>query len=189
MMKTSIAVIMAGGKSSRMQQDKALLPFGEASSLAEFQYKRLNKLFSEVYISAKSNKFDFSVKIIEDRYMTSSPLVALVSIFETLELNEVFVLSVDSPFVTEKVIQELYAQGREEADVVIAESNQGFEPLCAIYRRSFLKSAYEALNLNNHRLQALFDSLNIISVKIENKDVFLNLNYPSEYEEAKLKLG
>ena len=56
----SIAVILAGGKSSRMQQDKALLPFGEVNSLAEFQYRRLSKIFSKVYISSKYNKFDFN---------------------------------------------------------------------------------------------------------------------------------
>ena len=65
-MKTlySTAVILAGGKSSRMKQDKALLPFGDTNSLAEFQYRRLSKIFSKVYISSKNNKFDFDVNII-----------------------------------------------------------------------------------------------------------------------------
>ena len=188
-MKNSTAVIMAGGKSSRMQQDKALLPFGNFSTLAEFQYGRLEKFFSQVYIAAKSNKFDFEVNIIEDNYEISSPLVALISIFETLEVNEVFVLSVDSPFVSEEVIRELYTHQNDEADIIIAESYRGLEPLCAIYRRSFLTTAYDALTMNNHRLQALFERLRVISVKIEDKDSFLNLNYPLEYEEAKLKLS
>ena len=34
-------VILCGGKSSRMKEDKALLPFSNASSLAKYQYKRL----------------------------------------------------------------------------------------------------------------------------------------------------
>ena len=188
MMNGSIAVIMAGGKSSRMQQDKALLPFGDASTLAEFQYERLGKFFSKVYLSAKSNKFNFDANIIEDRYEASSPLVALISVFETLEVNEVFVLSVDSPFVSEKVIAQLYDEAYAKADIVVAKSTQGLEPLCAIYRRSFLKSAYEALEKNNHRLQSLFETVTVLAVEITNKDAFLNLNYPSEYEEAKLKL-
>jgi len=189
MMKDAIAVIMAGGKSSRMQQDKALLPFGNASTLAEFQYVRLGQLFSKVYLSAKSNKFDFNVDIIEDNYETSSPLVALISVFETLEVNEVFVLSVDSPFVSEEVITKLYAQRNDDADIIIAESAQGLEPLCAIYRRSFLVSAYGALAKNNHRLQSLFESVTVLSVKMNSEEAFLNLNYPSEYEAAKLKLS
>lgn len=189
MMDNAVAVIMAGGKSSRMKRDKSLLPFGQASTLTEFQYRRLSKIFSKVYVSAKSNKFDFKVTIIEDRYEDSSPLVALISIFETVEVDEVFVLSVDSPFVSEEIIAQLYAKAKGEADILIAESVNGLEPLCAIYRRSFLESAYDALAKNKHRLQALFDSLKVVSVKVEEKDAFLNLNYPTEYEEAKLRLS
>jgi len=188
MMKKSIAVIMAGGKSSRMQRDKALIPFGKYDSLAQFQYVRLSEIFSTVYISAKSNKFNFEVNIIEDNYKTSSPLVALVSIFETLEVEEVFVLSVDSPFVSQEVIAQLYAKATTSADVIIASSQQGLEPLCAIYKRTILKQAYEAIEANNHRLQALINSVETLVVTIENDEVFLNLNYPSEYEEARLRL-
>ncbi|HEY9190437.1 MAG TPA: NTP transferase domain-containing protein, partial [Sulfurovum sp.] len=73
-MKRSIpAVIIAGGKSSRMGEDKALLPFGPYRSLAEFQYHRLSSLFETVYISAKKHKFDFSCRVIEDIHQESSP--------------------------------------------------------------------------------------------------------------------
>ena len=180
----SIAIILAGGKSSRMQQDKALLPFGGYSSLAEFQQKRLSKIFSKVYISSKDNKFNFEVDVIEDRYKGSSPLVALVSIFEALEeVEEVFLLSVDAPFVSKKVIDRLYKNNRS-VDVVVAQSNNGLEPLCAIYHRSCLIEAKRALEENQHRLQSLFEKLNVKKVKIEDLSAFMNLNYPSEYETA-----
>ena len=180
----STAVILAGGKSSRMQRDKALLPFGEANSLAEFQYRRLSKIFSKVYISSKENKFDFDVQVVEDRYESSSPLVALVSIFESLEeVEEVFLLSVDAPFVSESVINKLYMNNRS-VDVVVAQSNNGLEPLCAIYDRRCLVEAKRALEANNHRLQTLFETLNVKKVKIEDESIFMNLNYPSEYEMA-----
>ena len=182
----SIAVILAGGKSSRMQRDKALLPFWGYSSLAEFQYIRLSKLFSKVYISSKNNKFDFDVDIIEDRYEESSPLVALVSIFETLSnIEEVFLLSVDAPFVNKGIIDTLYKNNNVIKDVVVAKSNNGLEPLCAIYNRSCLIEAKKALKANQHKLRSLFKNLNIKIVKIENESAFINLNYPSEYEKVK----
>ena len=181
----STAVILAGGKSSRMQRDKALLPFGESNSLAEFQYRRLSKLFSKVYISSKNNKFDFDVEVIADRYEEASPLVALVSIFETLEeIEEVFLLSVDAPFVSEMVIDTLYKNSCS-VDVVVAQSSNGFEPLCAIYRRSCLVEAKRALEANMHGLHSLFKKLQIERVQIEDETAFMNLNYPSEYEIAK----
>jgi molybdopterin-guanine dinucleotide biosynthesis protein A len=184
MFKNSIAVVIAGGKSSRMQTDKSLLPFGEFSSLAEFQYTRLSKLFSKVYISSKENKFDFEVNIIKDVNKVSSPLVALVSIFETLDCDEVFVLSVDAPFVEKVVIAKLYEAKSNLVDVIVVESTNGLEPLCAIYHRSFLTKAKIALQNNQHRLQSLFEVLEVKKVFIEEEKFFMNLNYPSEYEEA-----
>lgn len=185
MFRGDVAVIIAGGKSSRMQKDKALLPFGSCDSLAEFQYKRLSRLFTKVYLSAKTNKFNFDVEVIEDVYESASPLVALISIFETLASNEVFVLSVDAPFVNERVIEALYASSTLEEDIVVATSKNGVEPLCAIYRRSFLPIAQEALAQGNHRLQSLFKHLKVKEVMIEDEECFMNLNYPKEYEEAK----
>lgn len=177
-------VIMAGGKSSRMQRDKALLPFADARSLAEYQYTRLSSFFENVYISAKSNKFDFSVRVIADCYKDSSPLVGLVSVFETLEVDEVFVLSVDAPFVDREMIQTLYAQAKDESSVIVALSKNGVEPLCGIYRRSVLQKAQIFLREGNHRLQALLQSVETQTVEISNTEGLMNLNHPFEYEEA-----
>lgn len=185
MLHDKVAVIVAGGKSSRMQQDKALLPFAGFASLAEFQYRRLSKLFSKVYISSKINKFDFDVEIIVDVSEQSSPLVALVSIFETLKVEEVFVLSVDAPFVSAGVIEKLYEVFNTDDDIVVVKSTEGIEPLCAIYQRSFLPKALEALRKNEHRLQSLFEKLKVQEVFVEDIESFMNLNYPEEYECAK----
>jgi len=189
MKSNSVAVVIAGGKSSRMQQDKALLPFGNCASLAQYQCEKLGEIFENVYLSAKSNKFDFDISIIEDNYDDSSPLVALISIFESLELEEVFVLSVDAPFVDKAVISQLYNEAQTSSDIIVVESVHGLEPLCAIYRRTFLKEALIALNKNQHRLQTLFKKLSVQKIKIEDEKIFMNLNFPHEYEEAKERLN
>lgn len=176
---------MAGGKSSRMGKDKALLPFGAYKSLAEYQYKRFMPYFDNVYISAKNNKFNFEVEVIEDCYTNASPLVALVSIFEALEEEELFILSVDAPFLTPQTVEEIYKKSKKQSAAVIAESTNGLEPLCGIYRRSILEKAKEFLKEDNHRLQALLKSVYTQKVKVSNDKEFINLNHPFEYEEAK----
>ena len=176
---------MAGGKSSRMKQDKALLSFGEYKSLAEYQYQRLLPYFDKIYISAKSNKFNFDIDIIEDSYTDSSPLIALISIFRTLDTEEVFILPVDAPFVSPQTIKKIYTQAKNESDVIIAKSDNGLEPLCGIYKRSVLAKAEAFLKDNNHRLQALLKAMNTQTIIIDEKQEFVNLNHPFEYEEAK----
>jgi molybdopterin-guanine dinucleotide biosynthesis protein A len=178
------AVIFAGGKSSRMGQDKALLPFANTTSLSQFQYQKLNKLFHTVYLSAKENKFDFSCQVIIDIYKESSPLVGIVSFFESVEAEAVFILSVDAPLVDEIIINKLYEVYRKNIQVsaVIAKSPNGLEPLCGIYTRDILPLAKRYLNTNNHRLTQLLDNSHIKVVAFPNNKPFTNLNTPEEYK-------
>ena len=186
-MNKKVAVIIAGGKSSRMKRDKALLPFGRFSTLAEYQHQRLSNYFDEVYLSAKSNKFDFDMTLIADRYENSSPLVAIVSIFETLNVEEVFILSVDSPFVSLETIKRLYQEAElSSVDVILARSKNGLEPLCAIYRRAILPVAQACLRQDKHRLHGFLEGVNSIAIEFTDERDFINLNHPQEYEKARL---
>lgn len=188
MQKQTIAVIFAGGKSSRMSTDKSLLPFGEFKTLTEFQYNRLSKIFDKVYISCKSNKFDFNANLIFDRYKESSPLVGIISIFETLDVDEVFIISVDSPFIDIDIIKELKLNNQDEYDIIVSSTEGKNQPLCAIYKRSILSKAKEFLSKDIHKLNFLIKNLNSKIVEFKNDDRFTNLNYYNEYLKAyKLK--
>lgn len=177
------AVIFAGGKSSRMGSDKALLPFEDFTTLSEFQHHKLSALFSDVYLSSKTDKFDFPCDVITDLYEESSPLVGIISIFETLNVDEVFILSVDAPLVDEKVIDKIFlARSEENSDTVIARSPDGLQPLCGIYRRSILPLAKKHLALDNHRLTDLLNTAKSKAVIFHSNKPFTNLNTQEEYQ-------
>ena len=177
------AVLFAGGRSSRMGQDKALLPFAGFKTLSEYQYRRLSEIFEKVYISSKEDKFDFEADILFDVYPESSPMVGLASVFETLEAEAVFVLSVDSPFVNEEIIDALI-QHREGADVVIARTPGGKQPLCGIYTRAILPFAQENIENNQHKIGTVLQKVVTKYVDFEEEKFFMNLNHPHEYEAA-----
>jgi len=183
-MKFDTAIIFAGGKSSRMHKDKALLPFGGYNSLSQYQYERLSKIFNRVYISAKINKFDFRADIILDNSSIYSPLVGIVSIFETLDLDEIFIISVDIPFVSFDIIEQLYRNCSIEYDIVVAKSKNGLEPLCGIYKREVLEVAKYNLKRGVYRLKALLGSVNTKVVDFNLEREFLNLNTPQVYFES-----
>lgn len=181
-------VIFAGGKSSRMGEDKSQLSFAGYPSLSEYQYRRLSEYFEEVYLSAKSDKFSFECRLIEDNYAIHSPLAALVSVFEKMDIPEVFILSVDAPFVNESVVGKLMDARSEGYDVIVAESPHGIEPLCGIYRRSILPEAAQMLKNGDHRLTTLLETVKTKRVKFATSGPFLNLNRPDEYQEALKRL-
>ncbi|MEN8727466.1 MAG: molybdenum cofactor guanylyltransferase MobA [Sulfurovum sp.] len=184
MTETTYAIIFAGGKSSRMGEDKALLPFGNYPTLTEFQQAKLNTMFDRVYISAKENKFDFDCMVIEDIYKENSPLVGIISIFETLKVEEVFILSVDAPFVNRDTIEKILEHNESRLDVIVAQSPSGVQPLCGLYRKSILPLAYAQLEKNNHRLGDLLRLANTLFVKFDKDTPFTNLNHPEEYQKA-----
>jgi len=180
--ENSIAVIFAGGKSSRMGEDKSLMPFGEYNSIAEYQYNKLSKIFDKVYISTKEDKFNFQANLIYDKYSESSPLVGLVSIFETIKEDKCFVLSVDAPFIDEVIINILMKESKNIT--TIAESPNGIEPLCGVYYRSILPLAKILLKDNNHRLTYILREANARKIYFNNKNAFKNLNFIEDYKEA-----
>jgi len=189
MIETVPAVIFAGGKSSRMGRDKASLPFGGYSTLAQYQYQRLKKIFRNVYISSKTDKFDFDAPLILDRYSVSSPMAGLVSAFETLAKTEaIFVLSVDAPFIEERIIAALL-EADEQADAVIARNCERVQPLCGFYRRSCLAPAKAALADDKHKMGMLLGELDTHYVDFKEREAFLNLNHPEEYETALRIIG
>jgi len=177
------AVIFAGGKSSRMGQDKALLPFADASSMAVFQYRKLQPLFQTVYLSAKTDKFDFTAPVLLDRYPDSSPMVALASIFETLDTEAVLILSVDMPMIQTEDIEKMrkHYQQCPQPDILIAQSPRGLEPLFGIYHRSILPHIQRLLQNDIHKIRTLISCVESKILSFENSDNFANLNTPAEY--------
>lgn len=179
-------VLFAGGKSSRMGQDKSLLPFGDYSTLAEFQYHRLSQFFSNVYISTKSSeKFGFDAPFILDPIdVDYAPTAGFVSSFRALSQERFMAISVDTPFVDESVFTSLIQADRDDLDAVIARTKEGSHPLCGIYHRSLLNHFERMLREGDHRLGKLLYSSNTAYVEFDDEKVFMNLNHPDEYNLA-----
>jgi len=182
------AVIFAGGKSSRMGRDKALLPFEGYGTLAEYQYRRLLPLFDRVSLSAKGDKFPFDApRIYDDDPEISSPMIALASVLKQARYDVVFVLSVDMPFVDAPLINRLYEAHKDHPDarMILAASSRGAEPLCALYHRELLPQITARLARGEHRMQTLVQETESVEVVCDREVVFTNLNTPADYDKVK----
>lgn len=169
-----------------MGEDKSLLPFGEFSTLTQYQYDRLAKLFTRVSVSTKTaDKFDFTADFILDpAEVDFAPTAGFVSIFRTISDERVMVLSVDTPFVDEAVFQSLIDADNEGLDAVIAKTAAGTHPMCGIYHRSLLEEFERMLHEGDHRLGKLLSLRQTRTIEFSDEAVFANLNHPHEYQEA-----
>lgn len=178
-------VILCGGKSSRMGEDKSLLPFGQYSSLVQYQYERLKPYFKEVYLSSKINKFDFlsdNSKIIFDEGEVFSPMVALQSILQQMETPYVFILTVDTPFVTLDTINSLISSC-QKYDINVAKT-QKLHSLCGIFNKSVLSYVDELISQDIHKIGLLLDKFHTNIVNFYDENEFLNLNKKEDYLKA-----
>ncbi len=176
-------VIFAGGKSSRMRRDKAILPFGGYPTLTEYQIARFTPYFENIYVSCKSReKFGFEANFIEDlkEYSDSAPHIGLISAFEQIKSDTICVLSVDTPFFGPEQFQKLLETGTS-SDAIIAQSPAGNQPLCAVYQRTALPHIKALTEKKQYRFSHLFEKVSTAFVKFDDEAIFTNLNTPEEY--------
>ena len=178
-------VIFAGGESKRMKKDKALLPFKNRPSLTLYQYEKFSKNFKKVYISCKTKeKFDFKANFIEDiKKEIHSPLVAIYSVLLKLK-SDFFAISVDTPFFEIKDFYKLYSHIDENYEIIAPKTSKT-HPLCAIYKKEIFPKIEKALNKGEHKLQNILKSSKTLYIDFKDENIFLNLNYPKDYEFAK----
>lgn len=191
-MITTPCILFAGGKSSRMGEDKTLLPFGKFSTLTEYQHSKLSQIFEDVYIVTKDpQKFTFKANFLQDLAIfenSYAPTSGFITAFEKLSCEKIFVLSVDTPFVLKAQIKRLFWEDLETSDATIAKTQRGVESLCGIYHRSLLPSFWKMHNEQNHKLALLLSNAKTHYVDFEEQESFLNLNHPQEYQKALLLL-
>ena len=170
-----------------MGEDKALLPFSSSPSLSQYQYDRLKPYFKNVYISSKSNKFDFlndeSSELILDKQEESSPMVALESIFEIIKTEKVFIITVDTPLVKIESIQKIINQS-SNYDICVAQTEK-IHNLCGLFNKSCLSQVKDMLNKDIHKVGFLLKNMNTHYVKFTEESEFINLNDKNEYSKAK----
>jgi molybdopterin-guanine dinucleotide biosynthesis protein A len=171
-----------------MGTDKALMQF-EGCTLLERGLSVLKGTCAGVAIIGDRAKFaNRGVAVIEDVYRDSGPLAGIHAALaqSPAELN--LVLAVDMPFVTAALLEFLFRRAEGcDAVVTVPRIDRGFQPLCAIYRRSFAPFADEALRAGKYKIDALFPAATTEVIEEEelvaagfSSRLFANLNTPHD---------
>jgi len=132
-------LILAGGKSTRMGQDKALLDRGGQSQLA-YLAGMLDKNVERVFVSTRADQKDDGERRkyaqIVDRYDDMGPLAGILSAMEEHPDSDWLVVACDLPNITGETITHLLKNcSADHPFTAYVSSHDGLpEPLCAIYR-------------------------------------------------------
>jgi molybdopterin-guanine dinucleotide biosynthesis protein A len=150
--------ILAGGRSSRMGSDKALLMV-QGEPLLQHMKNLIQPFCDQVFISGSNPEYSkFDVPLIPDIFSGCGPIAGLYSSLHYSSTEWNLIISVDVPFVNEELIRLLIANALG-CDCVIPRHESGVEPLVAMYNRSCLPVLEEMIKIGNFKLQNLISIL------------------------------
>jgi molybdenum cofactor guanylyltransferase len=184
------AFILAGGKSTRMGRDKAFVEF-EGRTLLARALEIAASVASDVRIVGGREKFAEFAPVVEDVFPACGPLGGIHAALCNSATDINLMLAVDMPFVSEALLRYLISQAKklEEAAAVVPRGKEGWQPLCAIYRRGFADAAEDALRAGQNKIDRLFDKVQVREIGQDELDragfspaIFRNLNTPEELE-------
>lgn len=186
------AFVLAGGRSTRMGTDKAFVMLDGRTLLA----RALDLAWSvtdDVRIVGDPNKFASFAPVVEDIFPGSGPLGGIHAALRASQRGLNLILAVDLPFVSPALLHCLLnrARGSASATVTVPRSGEGWQPLCAVYRREFAEEAEKALRAGRYKIDTLFDPARAQAISEEELQsvgfspaVFRNINTPQELAEA-----
>lgn len=177
--------VVAGGRSSRMGRDKALLPYGE-STLLDHAIAQTRRVTDDVAILAGPvRRYEgFGLAVVEDVVCGVGPLGGLYSALLSASVDgreRIFWLAVDLPHVSADLLSGLM-NGLDRADVVMARTERGLEPLCAAFRTEpTLARVRRSLLQGELKLTDALEGLLLQSIDTD-PAMFLNINTFGDYE-------
>ena len=156
------AFILAGGKSTRMGVDKAFVPLDGRTLLAR-ALELARGLASDVRIVGDVAKFGKFGPVVEDIFQNCGPLGGIHAALRASATDLNLILAVDLPFVAAQFLSYMIEQAGNcsSACAVVPRAAGGWQPLCAVYRRSFAEGAETALRAGHNKIDRLFDLLEI----------------------------
>ena len=183
------AFILAGGKSSRMGEDKAFLQLGGKTLL-----DRARELAFQVCgkVAVVGDRARFGPQAIEDIYPDAGPLGGIHAALEATKSDLNLVIAVDTPFLEPKFLRwMLHRAATTHSIVTVPRLGSGFQPLCAVYRRSFKAFAEEALKARKFKIDPLYEKVRMCPITDAELNhlafdlrMFDNLNTRAEFDRA-----
>lgn len=188
--------VLAGGKSSRMGQDKAFMQLG-GRTLLEQALQRSQAATGSAWIVGSATKFAAFGSVVEDLYPERGPLAGIQAALAAARTELNLITAVDMPFLELDFLKYLIAQARaSRAVVVVPRASGGLQPLCAIYRKNFAEAAERSLRAGQNKVDSLFSEVQTLVIEqteLERngfaEEMFRNLNTDQDWQEAKQRLA
>jgi molybdenum cofactor guanylyltransferase len=188
------AIILSGGKSSRMGTNKALLKLNEKTTI-ERMVDILKIYFDDIILVTNDmESYQFlGVKMVSDRYPGKGPLAGFHAGLMASDYDVNFITACDMPFISGELAATLVNM-IDHYDALVPVINGKMQTLCAVFQKKSVAKIEECIENGRLPIKHLLEHLNVLYVtekelqaysNIDMERVFFNMNHPHEYEDAK----
>ncbi|MBD0313928.1 MAG: molybdenum cofactor guanylyltransferase [Microcoleus sp. T3-bin5] len=193
------AIVLAGGQSTRMGRDKALITLEGVPLLRRVCEVALN-CASEVYVVTPwperyqdilpENCCVIQEVSLPGETQPHGPLVGFAQGLEQVKTDWVLLLACDLPQLQAEVLQNWVSELEKTAQDAIAllpRHPKGWEPLCGFYRRRCLPSLTEFINKGGRSFQQWLSQHPVQELPLIERSLLFNCNTPADLGELKIK--
>ena len=176
-------IILAGGKSSRMGQDKGLMSY-KGRPMISFVIDALTPLCDSLIIVSNNAGYKrFGYPVFSDLIKDKGPLGGLYTGLTKSTTLANLVLSCDVPEIKTDFLKELYVFGRDY-DLAFTQKEEKIHPLIGYYSKSICEICHKRIEKDQLRLQDLGEALNLglFSAGNYTTNLFHNVNSPVDVE-------
>lgn len=186
-------LILAGGQSSRMAQDKAMMQYHGKPQM-EVCYDLLHPLCEATYISARSGqRADVAIKHLPhlfDTFEEAGPMAGILTAMQEHRHAAWLVVACDLPFLDTTTLEYLIANRNPQqlATCYQSSSCEFPEPLCAIYEPAIVSKLLENLQEGKRCPRKVLINSPVKMLQQLQSNSLDNANTPTDFEEAKRQL-
>ena len=176
------AIVLSGGLSSRMGQDKCDLEF-DGETLLNVQIDKLKNVGIKDIIASGYRGNNSKALVLKDDIM-KGPLSGILIGLNNIKNDRAFVISVDVPLVTEMIIKKTIDFSLEkDYELVMVKHNGNREPLIGVYKKSLTDKIEKILSGDKYSVMKLAEETKYDFVDIDSDDkYFLNINNKEDYK-------
>jgi molybdopterin-guanine dinucleotide biosynthesis protein A len=202
------AIILAGGQSSRMGRDKALIKVGGIPLLRRTCEVALQCASQVFVVTSWTGKYAEIVpdrcflmkeKLLPNQSKPQGPLIGFAQGLAQVETEWVLLLACDLPGLNRDILQGWMLQLAQvnEVAALLPQSRQGWEPLCGFYRSDRLPSLTQFIQQGGRSFQGWLDQESVEAIRFSDEPekkrqeqaMLFNCNTPEDLEQILTGLG